>query len=202
MICHTCCICEKYKSIGCKVSGNSWNWYWKTNPHVPDLALYGFSTHLVFFSISSFGNILPNQQFIQSNCGLFNGFIISWAANIQTSIAADSIDAEIRSFYCTLKRMVSFSLFLTSRSIKPAIISRFVLYADDNAFINIIKQNIIHPQSRHLDIPVTFLYEKLQQKYSDIPKLNTADPSTKATSGPIHTRHWNFLRGVRLYLPS
>ena len=80
------------------------------------------------------------------------------------------------------------------------------LFAYNKPSINIILQNKISPRSRHLDIPVTFSYEKLQQKYFSLhhmnTKLNAIDISTKATSGPTVTRHWTFLRGTRNHPPS
>ncbi len=52
-----------------------------------------------------------------------------------------------------------------------------------------------------MDIPVTYSYENFERKYFTLQhidrKLNAADISTKSTSGPITSRHWNFLRGLR-----
>ena len=159
----------------------------------------------VYFSDSSFANILPQRRSMQSNCSLFNGTITSWSTNIQTTIAADPTDAELRSLYSTIKKIISFSHFLTSSSFTDAISSPIQLYADNNASINIIQQNKISPRSRHLDIPVTFSYEHLQKKYFLLDhintKLNAADMSTKPTSGPALARHWNFLRGLRFHPP-
>ena len=166
---------------------------------------YFLPSHTVYFSDSAFGNILPSRRSMQSNCSLYNGTITSWSTNVQTSIAADSTDAELRSLYCTTKKIISFSHFLTSSGLHKAHPSPIQLYADNKPSINIVQQNKISPRSRHLDIPVTFTYEKLQQKYFTLnhlnTKLNAADMSTKATSGPAIKRHWNFLRGLRNYPP-
>ncbi len=78
-----------------------------------------------------------------------------------------------------------------------------MFYVDNKPAINIVNQNKISNQSRHLDIPVTFPYEKLQQKYFTLThidsKLNAADTSSKAFTGPIQNRHWSFIRGSRFY---
>ena len=84
----------------------------------------------VFFSDSSFANILPQCRSMQSNCSLFNGTITSWSTNIQTTIAADSTEAKLRSLYCTIKKMISFSHFLTSSGFTAATSSPLQLYAD------------------------------------------------------------------------
>ena len=76
---------------------------------------YYLSPHLVFFSDSSFGNILSQRRSMQSNCGLYNGVIILWTTDIQTSITED---AELRALCSTIKRIRSFSHFLLSSDIK------------------------------------------------------------------------------------
>ncbi len=164
---------------------------------------YHLSSYPTFFSDSAFGNILPSRRSMQSNCCVLNGAIISSSTNIQTTIASDSTDAEIRALYSTVKKMISFSHFLTSSSFRDLTPNPMTLYGDNRASINIILQNKISPHSRHLDIPVTFSYQHLQRKYFFIThidtKLNAADISTKSTSGPLLSRHWSFLRGQRFY---
>ena len=166
---------------------------------------YSLSLYPTYYSDSSFGNILPTRRSMQSNCCVLNGAIISSSTNIQTTIAADSTDAELRSIYSTVKKIISFSHFLASSSFHDLTPHPVTLYADNRASINIILQNKISPRSRHLDIPVTFSYEHLQRKYFSIShidtKLNAADISTKPTSGPLISRHWSFLRGHRFYPP-
>ena len=79
---------------------------------------YSLPSYAVFFSDSSFANILPHRRSMQSNCEVLNWVVISWSTKkIQTAIAADSTDAKIRSLYTTIKKIVSFSHFLTSSSI-------------------------------------------------------------------------------------
>ena len=130
---------------------------------------------------------------MQSHCSIYNGVIISWSTNIETVVAADLTDSEIHTVYCTIKKMTCFSHFLTSSSVKKATYKPFTLYAENNASINIILQNKILSRSCHLDIPVTFSHEEVQQQYIEIQyissKLNASDISNKAANGPTHARH-------------
>ena len=75
-------------------------------------------------------------------------------------------------------------------------ICRTILYADNNASINIIHDNKISSRSRHLDIPITFSYEQQKKKYYTTEhiniKLNAAHISTKTTSSPILAHRRNF----------
>ena len=163
---------------------------------------YELSSYITYFSDSAFGNILPDRRLMQSNSSFLNGVIISWTTNIQSIIAADSTDAELKALFCTVKKITSFSHFITSTSIS---LPTTTLYVDNKPAINIVTQNKISNQSRHLDIPVTYSYEKLQQKYFKLihidSKLNAANTSTKASTGPMHSHHWSFIRGSRFYPP-
>ena len=141
---------------------------------------------------------------MQSNNGLYNGVIVTWTTNIQTTIAADSTDAELCALYSTIHRIESFSHFIISSDLNQACRKPIALYKDNQASINVIIQNKISSRSRHLDIPVTYSYEKFIKKYFIIQhinsKMNLADISTKATSGPLLNRHWEFLCGFIFYL--
>ncbi len=164
---------------------------------------YQLSSFLTYFSDSAFGNILPDRRTMQSNCSSLNGVVISWTTNIQSFIAADSTDAELKAIFCTVKKLISFAHFLTSSSVTFPTKQPITLFADNKPAINIVQQNKISNRSRHLDIPVTFSHEKLHQQYFNLchidSKLNAADTSTKPTTGPIHERHWSHMRGLRFY---
>ena len=68
---------------------------------------------------------------------------------------------------------------------------------DNQATIELIKTNKITSRSRHLDIPIAFAHDQFILVYYTIEhiltKLNTADLSIKATTGPFYQRHWKFL---------
>ena len=120
-------------------------------------------SYLVYFSDSSIGNILPNRQTMLSYCGFSNGVFTLWSTNIQTLIVADSTDTQLKSLYCTIKKIVSFSHFLTSSSIPHVITNAIVVYANNSTSTNIIKQDKIANCSQHLDISVTLYRPKCCQ---------------------------------------
>ena len=164
---------------------------------------YILPSSIVYFTDSAFGNILPDRCSMQSNNSFLNGVITSWTTNIQSFIAADSTDAELKAIFSTVKRITSFTHFLTSSSVSSITAQPITLFIDNKPAINVVNQNKISNRSRHLDIPVTYSHEKLRQQYYIIQhidtKLNAADDSTKPLTGPIHERHWSFSRGLRFY---
>ncbi len=113
---------------------------------------YSLSSYPTFFSDSSFGNILPTRRSMQSTCCVLNGALISLSTNIQTTIAADSIDAEIRSIYSTVKKIISFSYFLTSSSFHDLTPHPITLYGDNRASIHLDLDISTSRHSRHIFI--------------------------------------------------
>ena len=79
------------------------------------------------------------------------------------------------------------------------------IYIDNTATIGLIQTNKLTHRSRHLDIPISFSHDRYMLGYFTVDhisrKLNAADSSTKACTGPVHQRHWEFLRGYRFYPP-
>ena len=105
---------------------------------------YDLSSFITYFSDSPFGNILPDCRSMQSNSSFLNGVIISWTTNIQSIIAADSTDAELKALFCIVKKITSFSHLITSTSISFPTIT---LYVDNKPAINIVTRNKISNRS-------------------------------------------------------
>ena len=140
---------------------------------------------------------------MQADVGLLNGSITFWTCNIQSSIAADSTDAETKALFHVSKHATTFRNFITSTQTHEILNTPPHIYADNKATIGLIQTNKLSSRSRHLDIPIAFAHDRLTLGYFTIEhisrKLNAADSSTKPCTGPIHQRHWQFLRGLRFY---
>ena len=140
---------------------------------------------------------------MQASVGLLNGVIVSWTSNIQSSIAADSTDAETKAIFYVSKRACALRNFITSAHFDPIINTPPHIFADNKATIGLIQTNKLTSRSRHLDIPIAFAHDRYAMGYYTIEhissKLNAADTSMKACTGPIHQQHWEFLRGYRFY---
>ena len=164
---------------------------------------YTTKTTAIYHSDAAFTNILPDRRSMQANIGLLNGVITSWSSNIQTTIAADSTDAETKAIFTVSKRACALNNFITSANFDPIVNTSPHIYSDNQATLGLIKTNKLTFRSRHLDIPVAFTHDRYTLGFytlDHIPrKLNAADTSTKACTGPVHQRHWEFQRGSRFY---
>ena len=142
---------------------------------------------------------------MQANVGLLNGVITSWSCNIQSSIAADSTDAETKYIFHVAKKACTLKNFITSANFDETANTPPHVYVDNKATIGLIQTNKLTHRSRHLDIPIAFSHDRFTLGYFTLDhisrKLNAADSSTKACTGPVHQRHWDFLRGSRFYPP-
>ncbi len=190
--------------------------FYSSKPIGPDeLITYCWSKHqtstyttrstYIYHNDADFANILPDRRSMQSSAGLLNGTITSWSTNIQTSIAADSTDAETKAIFHVSKRACALRNFITSAQLDKKLNIPPHIYVDNAATIGLIQTNKLTSRSRHLDIPIAFAHDRLTLGYYTIEhisrKLNAADSSTKPCTGPTHQRHWEFLRGYRFYPP-
>ena len=176
-------------------------YYWSKHQK----STYTTKSTYIFHMDAAFANILPDRRSMQANVGLLNGVVTSWGCNIQSAIAADSTDAETKAIFHVSKRACALRNFLTSAHFDPILNTPFHIYVDNKATIGLVLTNKLTARSRHLDIPIAFSHDRYILGYYTLEhisrKLNAADPSTKACTGPVHQRHWEFLRGMRFYPP-
>lgn len=167
---------------------------------------YNAKSTYVYHVDSAFANILPDRRSMQAYVGLLNNVITAWSSNIQSSIAADSTDAETKAIFHVSKRATSFRNFIASTPMDDTLNAPPHIYVDNTATIGLIKTNKLTLRSCHLDIPIAFTYDRYILGYYTVghigTKLNAADTSTKPCTGPTHQRHWEMLRGLRFYPPA
>ena len=142
---------------------------------------------------------------MQAYVGLLNNVVTSWTSNIQSTIAADSTDAETKAIFHVSKHATAFRNFIASTPFNDALNVPPHIYVDNTATLGLITTNKLTLRSRHLDIPIAFTYDRYTLGYYTVghisTKLNAADTSTKPCTGPVHQRHWEMLRGKRFYPP-
>ena len=167
---------------------------------------YTMKSTYVYHNDAAFANILPDRRSMQANVGLLNGVITSWSTNIQTFIASDSTDAETKAIFHVAKRACALCNFLTSAQVDTIVNTPPHIYVDNKPSIGLVQTNKLTIRSRHLDVPIAFAHDRYMLGFYTLEyiprKLNAADSSTKACTGPVHQRHWEFLRGYRFYPPT
>ena len=75
---------------------------------------------------------------MQASIGLLNGVVVSWTSNIQSSIAADSTDAETKAIFHISKQACALHNFITSAHFDLIINTPPNIYADNRATIGLI----------------------------------------------------------------
>ena len=160
---------------------------------------YTTTTTYVYHADAAFANILPDRHSMQVNIGFLNGVTMAWSCNIQTTVAADSTDAETKAIFHVSKKAFALRNFITSAHLDPIINTPPHIYVNNRATIGLIKSNKLTFHSRHQDVPIAFAYDQFTLGYYTIEhipsKLNAVDTSKKACTGPVHQRHWEFMRG-------
>ena len=85
---------------------------------------------------------------MQAHIGLLNGVATSWSSNIQTTVAADSTDAETKAMFHVSKRACALKNFTASANFDPAVNTTPHIYTDNRATLGLIKSNKLTFRSR------------------------------------------------------
>lgn len=130
----------------------------------------------------------------------------SYRSSLHGSVqcAAHSTDAELRAMFMALKRTVAFRHFLEYLGYAQALPAPTRHHEDNQPSINIISANKVTSRVRHVHIPICYMHYHYDCG-TFAPSfckgtLMCADICTKPTAGPLHHRHFNWLRGARFCL--
>jgi hypothetical protein len=132
------------------------------------------------------------------------GVAVSWKIGKQPAVAAHSTDAELRAMFMALKRTVAFRHFLEYLGYAQALPAPTRHHEDNQPSIDIISANKVTSRVRHVHIPICYMHYHYDRG-TFAPSfckgtLMCADICTKPTAGPLHHRHFNWLRGARFCL--
>ena len=150
---------------------------------------------------SNYGTDLSDRKSVSSCLILFNGVVVSWKATRQMCIATSTTDAEIRSLFTGLRKVITFRNFLRHLGrpeLKPTII-----FEDNKGTSDIVRAGRLTPRVKHIDIPLCYIHEQNAIKSFDIAEcpshLMLADGLNKALTGPVIQRHSRWYTGYRYY---
>lgn len=106
--------------------------------------------------------------------------------------------------FMALKRTVAFRHFLEYLGYAQALPAPTRHHEDNQPSINIISANKVTSRVRHVHIPICYMHYHYDCG-TFAPSfckgtLMCADICTKPTAGPLHHRHFNWLRGARFCL--
>nr|GEV43342.1 ribonuclease H-like domain-containing protein [Tanacetum cinerariifolium] len=134
------------------------------------------------FSDSDWAKCLITRRSVSGYCVFVNGCLVSWKSKKQVTLSKSSAEAEYRSMAaatCEIMWIVKIMSDLNIRNLFPA-----ELYCDNKAPMQIATNLVMHEKTKHFDLDVHFIREKVCFGLIKIVKVeskdNVADILTKA----------------------
>jgi len=150
---------------------------------------------------ANYGTDLTDRKSISSCITLYNGSIVSWKATKQLAIATSTTDAETRSLFTGLKKVLTFRNFLTHLGFPEQ--EPTTIFEDNQGTSDIVHAGRLTPRVKHIDIPLCYIHDHHKQGSFTVKRCHTtlmlADGLNKALAGPVIKRHSNHYTGKRFY---
>ena len=170
-------------------------------PHLKNQETITIPSTLSQLCDANYGTDLTDRKSISSCITLYNGSAISWKATKQLAIATSTTDAETRSLFTGLKKILTFRNFLSHLGFPEQ--DPTTIFEDNQGTSDIVNAGRLTPRVKHIDIPLCFIHDHHKQGSFDVKRCHTtlmlADGLNKALAGPVIKRHSDQYTGKRFY---
>ncbi|GKE63013.1 ribonuclease H-like domain-containing protein [Tanacetum coccineum] len=149
------------------------------------------SIHLKAYSDADWARCADTRRSITGYCVFMCGSLVSWKSKKQNTISKSSTEAEYRALaYVTseviwilkiLKDLKCFNLLLVK------------VFSDSNSAIKIAANPIFHERTKHLEIDLHFVREKIVSGVIEIVKIETAYQIADILTKGLDTKQHNLL---------
>jgi hypothetical protein len=159
--------------------------------------------HLECFQDAGLARDLIDRRSMAAQFHFLFGVATDWKIGKQLATAAHSTDAELRSMFTAVKTTLALRAFMMHLGYGPPKPTRH--HEDNQPSIAIVSANQVTSRIRHIHIPVCYLHHQLDRGHF-LPvfckgTLMCADMCTKPVAGPLLSRHFDFIRGLRFAPP-
>ena len=176
--------------------------YQPSSPPEPEISI-NLPPTLSSMVDSNYATDLQDRKSVSSDIVLYNGVAVSWKASKQLCIATSTTDAETRSLFSGLRRVITFRHFLQHLGIpemKPT-----VIFEDNKGTQDIVHAGRLTPRVKHIDVPLCYIHEQHRLQSFDVTTCSThlmlCDGLNKALTGPSIRNHSAIYTGKRFYPP-
>nr|GFB76350.1 ribonuclease H-like domain-containing protein [Tanacetum cinerariifolium] len=133
-------------------------------------------------------NITSYQRFVSGYCVFVNGCLVSWKSKKQVTLSKSSVEAKYRSMAAATYEIIWIVKIMSDLNIGNLLPAQ--LYCDNKAAMQIAANPVIHEKTKHFDLDVHFIREKVCYRLIKIVKVeskhNVADILTKALGSFQH----------------
>ncbi|WVZ21045.1 hypothetical protein V8G54_008367 [Vigna mungo] len=143
----------------------------------------------------------------RSTSGYFTfvgGNLVTWRSKKQNVVARSSAEAEFRGIALGLCEALWLKLLLEDLGYPPR--QPIQLYCDNKAACDIAHNPVQYDRTKHVEVDIFFIKEKLDRKILELPKIRTedqlADILTKAVLKPVFSKFLSKLGLSDIYAPT
>ena len=112
----------------------------------------------------------------RSTSGYFtfvSGNLVTWRSKKQNVISRSSAEAEYRGMAVGIQELLWLKLLLTDLGYPPS--ELMVLYCDNKAACDIAHNPVQHDSTKHVEVDIFFIKEKLEKKIVSVPHVHSED---------------------------
>lgn len=143
---------------------------------------------LIGFSDSDFAGNVDNRRSQSGYAFTMYGGAVSWKSSLQDVVALSTTEAE----YIALTAAVKESIWLRGLAADFGVIQKtMAIGCDNNSAISLAKHQVYHEKSKHIDVKMHFVREKIEEGVVTVFKVDTSENPADMLTKPLPREKFN-----------
>ena len=143
---------------------------------------------LIGFSDSDFAGNVDNRRSQSGYVFTMFGGAVSWKSSLQDVVALLTTEAE----YIALTTAVKESVWLRGLAANFGVIQKtMAIGCDNNSTISLAKHQVYHEKSKHIDVKMHFVREKIEEGVVTVFKVDTSENPADMLTKPLPREKFN-----------
>ncbi|GKB02655.1 ribonuclease H-like domain-containing protein [Tanacetum coccineum] len=167
----------------------------------PDLGIhivkdYGMS--LTAFFVVDWAKCVVTRKFVTGYCVFLNSSLVSWKTKKQKTLSKSSTEAEYRALASVTSEVIWVLKILKDLNIENLLPVK--LHCDSNSAIKTAANPVFHERTKHLEIDLHFVREKILKGVFEAVKLDSANQIADILTKGLDTfQHKEFVENLGLF---
>ncbi|GJY04153.1 ribonuclease H-like domain-containing protein [Tanacetum coccineum] len=128
---------------------------------------------LTAYSDADWAKCIVTRKFVSGYCVFLNNSLVSWKSKKQNTLSKSSTEAEYRAFASVTGEVIWILKFLKDLQIETLLLVS--LNCDSNSAIKIAANPVFHERTKHLEIDLYFVREKVLKGVFKTVKVDSAN---------------------------
>ncbi|GJZ90447.1 hypothetical protein Tco_0662374 [Tanacetum coccineum] len=153
---------------------------------------------LTAYSDVDWAKCIVTKKYVTGYCVFLNKSLVSWKSKKQNTLSKSSTEAEYRALASVTSEVIWILNFLKDLQIENLL--PVSLYCDSNSAIKIAANLIFHERTKHLEIELHFVREKVLKGVVKTVKVDSANQIADIlTKGLDTVQHLDFVKKLGMY---